>query len=85
MNEKASGAARGGIGFCGILTVLFIALKLLGKIDWGWPCVLSPLWAPTAIILLILLLIVVIAFLKAFIMVYNIKLYKKFRIKQKTS
>lgn len=25
------------------LTILFIALKLIGKIDWKWPNVLSPL------------------------------------------
>lgn len=26
----------GGIGFLGALTILFIALKLLDKIDWSW-------------------------------------------------
>ncbi|MFA5387333.1 MAG: hypothetical protein WC322_02965 [Candidatus Paceibacterota bacterium] len=36
--------AGGGIGFVGVLTVLFIALKLLDKIDWSWWWVLSPLW-----------------------------------------
>lgn len=25
-----------GIGFTGVLTILFIALKLLGKISWSW-------------------------------------------------
>lgn len=32
------------IGFTGLLTILFIVLKLLGVIDWSWIWVLSPLW-----------------------------------------
>lgn len=46
MNEKnnGGGAAGGGIGFCGALTIVFIVLKLLGKISWSWVWVLSPLW-----------------------------------------
>ena len=43
----------GGIGFCGLLTILFIALKLTGYIGWSWLWVLSPLWIPTALALLI--------------------------------
>jgi hypothetical protein len=34
----------GGIGFVGLLTILFIALKLTGHITWSWIWVLSPLW-----------------------------------------
>lgn len=34
----------GGIGFVGLLTIVFITLKLLGVIDWGWLWVLSPIW-----------------------------------------
>ncbi len=37
---------NGGISFLGGLTLLFIALKLLDKIDWSWWMVLSPLWIP---------------------------------------
>ena len=33
-----------GIGFTGLLTILFIALKLTDYIDWPWIWVLSPLW-----------------------------------------
>lgn len=32
-----------GIGFAGVLTILFIALKLCRVIDWSWWLVLSPL------------------------------------------
>ena len=33
-----------GIGFPGLLTLLFIGLKLGHVIDWRWVWVLSPLW-----------------------------------------
>ncbi len=34
----------GGIGFLGLLTIVFIVLKLTGYINWSWLWVLSPLW-----------------------------------------
>lgn len=40
-----------GIGFPGLLTLLFIALKLLNQIDWSWWWVLAPAWIPLALIL----------------------------------
>ena len=55
MSENSS-ARSGGIGFCGLLTIVFIFLKLLGKIDWSWVWVLSPLWIVWAICLIILLI-----------------------------
>ena len=33
----------GGIGFIGLLTIVFIVLKLTGYITWSWFWVLSPL------------------------------------------
>lgn len=36
------------IGFFGLLTILFIGLKLSGHIDWSWWWVLAPMWAPIA-------------------------------------
>ena len=53
--------ASGGIGFCGILTLLFIALKLCGVISWSWLWVLSPLWISLAITLLIIIIILIVA------------------------
>lgn len=35
-----------GISFLGMLTILFIALKLTGSIDWAWWLVLSPITFP---------------------------------------
>jgi len=47
---KSSSASTGGIGFCGLLAVLFIGLKLTGYIDWAWVWVVSPLWVGLAAI-----------------------------------
>ena len=49
-----------GIGFCGLLTIVFIVLKLIGYISWSWVWVLSPLWISwlVAILLIIILLII---------------------------
>lgn len=33
-----------GVGFVGLLTLLFITLKLTGYVTWSWLWVLSPLW-----------------------------------------
>lgn len=41
---------RGGIGFCGLLTIAFIVLKLTGVISWSWIWVLAPIWIPVVII-----------------------------------
>lgn len=54
---SASSSSSGGVGFCGLLTVLFIGLKLTGHIDWSWLWVLSPLWIPMAIVAVILLVL----------------------------
>ena len=35
---------NGGIGFVGVLTIVFVVLKLVGVIAWSWWWVLSPLW-----------------------------------------
>jgi hypothetical protein len=35
---------QGSIGFFGILTIIFITLKLIGVIEWSWVWVLSPIW-----------------------------------------
>lgn len=50
-----------GIGFSSALSLLFIALKLLGVINWSWLWVLSPLWIPMALVLFVVMLCLVIA------------------------
>ena len=56
---------NGGIGFVGLLTIVFIVLKLLGKITWSWWWVLSPLWINAGIVLLILAILFIAAVVKA--------------------
>lgn len=46
-------AHSGGIGFIGLLTILFVALKLLDKIDWSWWWVLSPIWISVIVVVLV--------------------------------
>ena len=49
-----------GINFLELLAIVFIALKLMGYIQWSWWLVLSPLWFPIiSIILLVLVLIII--------------------------
>ena len=50
---------KGGIGFVGVLTILFIALKLCGVISWSWVWVLAPIWIEALIIVALILFIVV--------------------------
>ena len=52
-----SSSASSGIGFTGLLTIVFIVLKLLGKIDWSWVWVLSPLWISALLVALIIIII----------------------------
>jgi len=35
-----------GIGFSGLLAIVFIILKLLNVINWSWIWVLAPIWIP---------------------------------------
>lgn len=52
-NSNSSG---GGIGFVGLLTIVFITLKLTGFINWSWWWVLSPSLISIALVLLFLLI-----------------------------
>ncbi len=51
MSSNSSSRASGGIGFAGMLAILFIGLKLTGYIAWSWVWVLAPLWIPALIVL----------------------------------
>ena len=46
-----SAGSPGGIGFCGLLTIVFITLKIMNYIDWSWWWVLSPILIPLAIVI----------------------------------
>ena len=44
-----------------ILTLIFITLKLLGKITWSWVWVLSPIWITIGIVIIIVVIMIIIA------------------------
>ena len=44
----------GVIGFGGLVSVVFIVLRLLGKIGWPLIWVFSPFWIVTAVVILVL-------------------------------
>lgn len=46
------------VGFCGLLGLIFITLKLCKIITWSWWLVLLPLyfWIPLVIVLLLIVL-----------------------------
>jgi hypothetical protein len=53
MNKETK---SGGIGFCGLLTIVFIVLKLCNVIAWSWWWVLAPSWIPAAFALAIIVI-----------------------------
>jgi hypothetical protein len=54
MSKSNSG---GGIGICGALFLIFLVLKLIGKITWSWWWVTAPLWIPASIVLVFILVL----------------------------
>ena len=56
-NNNSAGT---GIGFCGLLTLVFIVLKLVGVINWSWIWVLSPIWIPTVLVCIIMIVLIII-------------------------
>lgn len=54
-------SSSGGIGFAGLLTIVFITLKLTGVIAWSWLWVLSPIWISFALALVIVVIAAIIA------------------------
>lgn len=60
MSSETKVSYSGGIGFSGLLTIVFIILKLIGKIDWSWWWVLSPLWITFMLCMLIFILMIIV-------------------------
>ncbi len=48
--SESNSSSSGGIGFVGLLTIVFIVLKLIGKISWSWWWVLSPIWITVGLV-----------------------------------
>lgn len=59
MSSETKVSYSGGIGFTGLLTIVFIVLKLVGTIVWSWWWVLSPLWITFILCILLFILMVI--------------------------
>jgi hypothetical protein len=52
-NESSSG----GVGFFGLMFLIFMTLKLTNVINWSWWWVTAPLWGGFALIIIILFIL----------------------------
>ena len=50
-------SSSSGIGICGVLTIVFIVLKLVGVINWSWLC---PLWIDILLTVIVLVIVAII-------------------------
>lgn len=57
--------SRSGIGFIGVLQIVFIVLKLCGIINWSWVWVLAPIWIEIIVYLVILIFVIIVAIVKS--------------------
>ena len=53
-------SSSSGIGICGVLTIVFVVLKLVGVINWSWLWVLCPLWIDILLTVIVLAIIAII-------------------------
>lgn len=63
-DNSSSGLAAWG---CFIMTMVFLVLKLCGKIAWSWIWIFSPIWIPIAAFFTILILTLIVALIGAII------------------
>lgn len=62
-NIVSSSSSSSGIGFFGLLGIVFIVLKLCGIINWSWWIVTLPLWGGFIILSLWIVIIAIIAYI----------------------
>lgn len=60
MSREQNVSYSGGIGFTGLLTIVFVIFKLLEKIDWSWWWVLSPLWISFILVMIFFVIMLII-------------------------
>ena len=53
--SESSGRGCGGVGFFGLMFLIFLTLKLCGVIDWSWWFVTAPLWGPWVLLCLFII------------------------------
>ncbi len=55
-------SSSSGIGAIGLLGIVFVTLKLLGKITWSWWWVTLPFWGGLAIALVLGCMLLILLF-----------------------
>lgn len=59
-NQKNEGGTRSYFGLLvGLLTIVFVALKLCNVINWSWWWVLSPLWIYAILVIFLSALVLI--------------------------
>ena len=66
MKENKTVIKSSGIGFLGLLTIVFITLKLCGIIEWSWLWILSPIWLGAATVVAIILVVIIVVAIVAY-------------------
>jgi len=59
----ATSSSNSGVSFLGLLTIVFITLKLTNYIAWSWWWVLAPLWGGLVLGLIFIIMLIGIYFL----------------------
>ena len=59
-----SNSSNSGIGFVGLLTILFVGLKLTGYIHWSWLWVLSPIWIMALVLVIVFIAVLILTLVK---------------------
>jgi len=62
--KSISSNVDGGIGFFGLLTIVFVIWKLTGEVSWSWLWVLSPIMIFTSVLLFFFLALIGSMFIK---------------------
>jgi hypothetical protein len=63
--SNSSSPSTGGISFVGLLTLVFITLKLTGFIAWSWWWVLSPIWISASVTIAIIGIVLILSLIGA--------------------
>lgn len=57
--ENNNTVRTSGMGLGTLLTIIFVVLKLVGVISWGWIWVLAPLWISFALGIVIFIIVAI--------------------------
>lgn len=60
MSHHSNNHHSDGIGFFGLLFLIFLTLKLCDVIDWSWWWVTAPLWGPFVLFIAVVAIVCVV-------------------------